>query len=392
VVPIAVTNAVNAANLLYVSVTVCAPNSTTQCETIPNVQVDTGSTGLRILDSAFTANEVSAGAGAQLIAALPDVTNAGGVEAECAQFADGESWGVVHSASVEIAGLATTSAVSVQIIGDTAGANIPSACQNAGTLEDSQATLGANGIIGVGYFLQDCGTACSTTQLQSQFYSVPVYWTCPSASTCTGSGLPTSLQVSNPIASFPAGYNNGDVIELPSVPATGASSASGYMVFGVATQGNNALPTAVLGVDQNGFVSANFNGANLGQSFIDSGSSVYFFQDSSVAQCSSTSVAPGFYCPTPTFSSNLILTGNAAPMGSYSFSFSIGNAVTLFTTNTNSFAFNNLGAPLSATAITNNQTFDVGLPFFLGRSIFTVFEGATASTVTGPAAAIGVSS
>jgi hypothetical protein len=164
------------------------------------------------------------------------------------------------------------------------------------------------------------------------------------------------------------------------------------MVFGVATQGNNALPTAVLGVDQNGFVSANFNGANLGQSFIDSGSSVYFFQDSSVAQCSSTSVAPGFYCPTPTFSSNLILTGNAAPMGSYSFSFSIGNAVTLFTTNTNSFAFNNLGAPLSATAITNNQTFDVGLPFFLGRSIFTVFEGATASTVTGPAAAIGVSS
>ena len=34
-------------NLLYASVTVCQPNSTSQCKTIDHVLVDTGSTGLR---------------------------------------------------------------------------------------------------------------------------------------------------------------------------------------------------------------------------------------------------------------------------------------------------------------------------------------------------------
>jgi hypothetical protein len=43
----------NYANGLFVSVTVCVPASST-CQTIPNVLVDTGSTGLRILGSALT--------------------------------------------------------------------------------------------------------------------------------------------------------------------------------------------------------------------------------------------------------------------------------------------------------------------------------------------------
>ena len=43
----------NYANGVFVSVTVCVP-STSTCQTVPNVLVDTGSTGLRILSSALT--------------------------------------------------------------------------------------------------------------------------------------------------------------------------------------------------------------------------------------------------------------------------------------------------------------------------------------------------
>jgi Protein of unknown function (DUF3443) len=41
-------------NSLFTSVTVCVPGSTTNCQTIDHVQVDTGSYGLRILSSALT--------------------------------------------------------------------------------------------------------------------------------------------------------------------------------------------------------------------------------------------------------------------------------------------------------------------------------------------------
>jgi len=41
-------------NGIWTSVTICAPGSTNNCQTIPNVLVDTGSVGLRVLSSALT--------------------------------------------------------------------------------------------------------------------------------------------------------------------------------------------------------------------------------------------------------------------------------------------------------------------------------------------------
>ena len=38
-----------AANTLYTTITVCAPGSSTNCQTIDHIEVDTGSYGLRIL-------------------------------------------------------------------------------------------------------------------------------------------------------------------------------------------------------------------------------------------------------------------------------------------------------------------------------------------------------
>ena len=43
-----------AINTAYTTVTVCAPGSTSNCQTIDHIQVDTGSSGLRILSEVLT--------------------------------------------------------------------------------------------------------------------------------------------------------------------------------------------------------------------------------------------------------------------------------------------------------------------------------------------------
>jgi len=73
-------------NTVLTSVTVCVPGTQT-CQTIPNVMVDTGSTGLRLLASVLTI-------------ALPPVTSptTGHAYSECTDFADGVTWGAVSAA------------------------------------------------------------------------------------------------------------------------------------------------------------------------------------------------------------------------------------------------------------------------------------------------------
>jgi hypothetical protein len=55
--------------------------------------------------------------------------------------------------------------------------------------------------------------------------------------------------------------------------------------------------------------------------------------------------------------------------------FSIANANALFNTGHN--VFNDVGGP-------NAGGFDLGLPFFFGRTVYVAIEGASAGGVTGP--------
>src|SRR5262249_42325588 len=78
----------------FTSVTVCAPGSTTNCQTIDHIQVDTGSSGLRLISSVLSP-----------ALSLKQQTDANGNPmVECAQFADGFSWGPVKMADIRIAG------------------------------------------------------------------------------------------------------------------------------------------------------------------------------------------------------------------------------------------------------------------------------------------------
>ena len=346
-------------NTLYTTVTVCLPGSTTQCQTIDHIQVDTGSYGLRILASVLTLS-------------LPATTASDGNSlVECTQFVDGYSWGPIASADIQIGG-ETASSVPVQVIGSSSFPNVPSACSSAvNNPEDTVAQFGANGIIGIGVFEQDCGLGCATNTDAGYYYSCT-----PTA--CAPVTAALTAQVLNPVPLF-AADNNGTIIELPSVADGGAATVSGSLIFGIDTESNNASGTeTVLTVDPNqGNFTTVFAAQTLSSSFIDSGSDGLFFNDGSIPACSSSDFT-GFYCPTGTESFTATLTGLNSV--SASVSFGVGNAQNMADAAPTFTAFSTLAGSYSS----STTTFDWGLPFYFGRRVATAIELHSSSVGTGP--------
>jgi len=344
---------------LFTTVTICAPGSTTDCQTIDHIQVDTGSSGLRILGSVLTLS-------------LPVQTDSGGnAVLECVQFLDGFSWGPVATADVQIGG-ESASSVPVQVIGNANWQTVPSACSSTGPSEDTVQTFGANGILGVGPFIQDCGSGCATVVSNGFYYS------CVTSTSCSQTTMAVGQQVTNPATLF-ATDNNGVIIELPAIGASGAATVTGSLVFGIGTQGNNGLGSAtVYTVDPgNGSLTTSYNGSSLTNSFIDSGSNALYFPDNSIPVCGPSTTAPGFFCPTSTLSLSASIQGVNGT--SVNVNFQIANAVNLFSTNAAITAVTNIGAPNS-----DSTSFDWGLPFYFGRNIYTAFEQHNTSGGQGP--------
>lgn len=350
-----------ATNTLYTTVTVCAPGSTTECQTLDNIQVDTQSYGLRLLAQVLTIS-------------LPVITDSSGnALVECTQFVDGYSWGPVATADVQVSGETATS-VPVQVIGSSNFTIVPSACSSTGTQEDTVAVFGANGIIGIGNFPQDCGEACVQSAAIGDYYSC-------AGSACNPTTVALASQVTNPVTLF-ATDNNGTVIILPSVPEEGAASVTGSLIFGIDTKSNNASGSQTVFTEQGstdsypGDLSTIFLGQTLSQSFIDSGSNGLFFNDSSIATCTSADF-PGFYCPASAMSLSATVTGmNAA---SASVSFTVGNAQEQADANPSFTAF----ATLAGT-YPSSDTFDWGMPFFYGRTVYNAIEGYATKVGSGP--------
>jgi Protein of unknown function (DUF3443) len=356
----------NAINTLYTTVTLCVPGTST-CQTIDNIQVDTGSWGLRVLASVLTLS-------------LPVSTATDGNSlVECTTFVDGYSWGPVALADLQVAG-EKASSLPVQVIGSSSFTVVPPDCSSTGSAEDTVTTFGANGILGIGVFEQDCGEGCAENAQSGYYYSC-------TATDCKAIAVPLQSQVLNPIPLF-ATDNNGSIIELSSVAAGGAATASGSVFFGIDTESNNASSgQTVLTLDpDNGYftTTTTFNAAPLTGSFIDSGSNGLFFNDidestnqSAIALCKSTDFS-GFYCPTSTTSLSATLTGQSGT--SATVSFSVENAETILNANPTYTAFSTLGGQYSSTS----DTFDWGLPFFYGRNVYNAIENHTTAAGTGP--------
>ena len=103
----------NSTNIVFTSVTICAPG-TQNCQTIDHIQVDTGSTGLRIMSSVLTPS----------LSLFQQKDTNGNPIVECTQFVDGYVWGPIKVADVTIAGEKANS-VPIQVIGDPTFVTVP---------------------------------------------------------------------------------------------------------------------------------------------------------------------------------------------------------------------------------------------------------------------------
>jgi hypothetical protein len=341
-------------NGAFTSVTICAPGQSAGCQTIDGVLVDTGSTGLRVLSSALT------------ITLTQQAGSSGAPIVECAQFLDGFTWGPVQMADVKLAG-EQASSVPIQVIDEREFPNIPAACSSAGVAEDTLDKLGANAILGIGLFRQDCGPACAFVGSSNP----GLYYAC-SATGCQPAAVSLANQLQNPVALF-SRDNNGVVIQLPAVAAGGAFSVTGSLVYGIGTQANNGLGSAkVLAVDASGNITTIFGGQSYPSSFIDSGSNGIYFLDAGASGLPLCQDSADFYCPaTP---QSLSATNRGANGVTIAAPFNVGNADTL---DSRFSAFNEIAGP-------NPGGFDFGLGFFFGRSVYTAIEGQGTPGGAGP--------
>ena len=354
-------------NQPYVTVKVCAAGSQTQCANIDHVLLDTGSWGLRLVGSVLAANSV----------ALQTETDAQGQAIEeCGSFGASPTWGRVALADVYLAG-EVAAKLPIQVLDDTGvSAMPPTSCSSKGTIANAVSDYGANGLLGVGVLAQDCGPACvsATTPLS-------IYYGCTPAGACTAENIALTQQVTNPVAMFLTD-KNGVIVNLPNlVNANGDLTVQGELIFGIATQADNALPTAgltVLGSDSAGDFRTTYNGGTTAlPALIDSGSRRYVFDDPTIPGCTSVEWV-GNYCPKP------------APQSVFAVNTGVGlnNA-----NNTVNFAISdpNTFVPQGkATAYINlangggSKTFTWGMPFFYGRKMYFGIDQRVSGTFTGP--------
>jgi len=360
--------AAGAINHPYVTVKVCAAGSQTQCANIDHVLLDTGSVGLRLVRSVLAAGGVSLNA---------ETDAQGRAVEECVSFVGGQTWGPVALADVTLAG-EVAAKLPVQVMDDTgAGAPPPPTCGANGTLINGASGFDANGVLGVGVFAQDCGSTCVNATAP-----LSIYYGCTTAGVCTAENAALAVQVANPVAMFGAD-NNGIIVNLPNLQnANGDAAVQGELIFGIATQTDNALPATgftVLGADANGDFTATYNGSTtVLPALIDSGTDSYAFDDPAIPVCPSATygVFGGFYCPT------------AAPQSVFAVNAGVGvnnasSKVDFAIADPHTFVAN-AAAFIDLAGGGGSARFTWGMPFFYGRKIYVGIDQRTAGSYTGP--------
>ena len=357
-------------NHAYVTVKVCVPGSNTQCATIDHVLLDTGSWGLRLVGSVLAANSLVLNAETDAL---------GQTIKECARFAGTQTWGPVTLADVYLAG-EVAAKLPIHVLEDPAtNPKAPSSCSGSNTITNAVSDLHANGLLGVGVLAQDCGAACVSAATPLSFY-----YGCTASGVCTKENVALANQVTNPVAMFSTD-NNGVIVNLPNlVNANGDITVQGELIFGIATQADNALPAsglAVLGTDSAGKFQTTYNGGTTllaGQ--IDSGTDIYVFEDPALPGCTSIDWV-GYYCPKP------------APQNVFAINTGVGvnNA-----TSTVNFAIADpntfipevpTGKGTAYISLANgggSPRFIWGMPFFYGKKIYFGINQRVSGTYTGP--------
>jgi hypothetical protein len=364
------------ANAAFTSLTICKPGSTTACQNISGILVDTGSYGLRILQSGIPQLKLT-----QLLDAN------GNILENCDSFPDGSFlWGPVALADIYIAGEFASSAP-VQVVNDSVNEVVPDGCANGGNNLNTSQLLGANGILGIGPEPNDC-TVGGVNYCDGSSQTVPpnVYYACPSVG-CKSSDSPVIVpairQVANPVFLLNQD-SNGVILRFPQVSESEVS-LQGTMVFGIGTEtgstfyAENGLGNAtVFTLDASDHFTTVFNGQSLTGSSFDSGSDGLFFPDELPTCAQHTE----FYCPASVTELSATIEGTSQER--VLVDFSVANADDLLSSFPNDAVFPALAGPQgnfgSCKDGNASCVFDWGLPFFYGRSVYTAID---TQTVTG---------
>lgn len=371
-------------NVLFATVTVCALGGTpgtNQCASIDHVLVDTGSVGLRVLASKVQG------------LSLPSVPVGAGQNAwECFPFVIGGLWGANAVADVWL-GQQRGTAVPMQLIDDRSAMNPTADCISVtdNSLLTSAASLGANGILGIGSTTLDCGADCVSGSYHVNSSSPPgssvLYYACPpgatNSSTCSLTPIQANSQTFNPVAALSAPYNNGVILKMPAIPTTqtGAATAAGELIFGVGDPSalTSDFTQVMLGTNPatDSYLSINtrFNGHTFASSYLDTGTNGMFFYDASITVCASSSSSSYWYCPASTMSNlqALLSDGDNITQNVVPVSFQIANFTVL--SNTSNTAFADAAGAVGTTnssgvAVPDTKTFAWGMPFFYGRQVY----------------------
>jgi Protein of unknown function (DUF3443) len=350
-----ISGALDSVNVPYTSVTICAVG-TSNCTTVNNVLIDTASFGLRIFGSQIRNLGISAN------------TNDGDEVGECALFGSGSTWGSISTVNVTIGGEPQIT-IPIQVIDDLgAFAAAPKVCTQGSVLMSSPSEARFNGILGIGQNQNDT--------------DFTLYFDCSGNDCSALSSIPIADVVVDPVAEFPVD-NNGLVVSLPSIPASGTADTTGTIFFGIGTESNNTPPDSVqvyfensdVGSDNYLTIDTVFNG-DTAPGIFDTGSNGLFFNDSSITECSED---VGFYCPSSALSfsaTNESIDSSA----SSTVDFVVKNAANLL--DSDNSAFDDLGGTFDGGS--SFDEFDWGLPFFFNRTVFIENSGAQSSLGTGP--------
>ncbi len=389
-----------------VEVTLCDSLTGVKCEKISDILLDTGSFGLRVFKDAFTKLEPYDLSKVAKDFEFFSKSNSGvnGKLVQCARFGDGSAdWGPVMKARIILGGEDPVLSP-IQII-DRDFANYTSKCENTAdgsSPEESPATAGFNGILGVGLFAEDCGIDC-------EIFNSNIYFNCdpadtslpPDISPCKKTqALVATEQLKNPVSLLDVD-NNGLIVQLPSVPKGGAAAVEGNLILGIDTRTASSIGYAnnsatsdlkthkaaeeVIG-DNFAYFKTIYRGTNYETSFLDTGSNGLYFDAPSSAvipNCSSIG-APWFFCPESELSLQATTLGADGVISSL-INFKIIGFQDLLEPNR---VFYNLGGDAGdgdGNADPDPMIgFDWGLPFFLGRNVYNGINGATSSLGTGP--------
>ena len=212
-------------NTPLVSVTICAINNPSNCQTINNILLDTeaqasGSSSRSSIARSLLEWSRSRKAPTPWVNASPTaITQVTGDRFSMPMFRSQES------RKSPFRFRSSTRASN----------NPPALCKSPNSTPDtSPSEAGFNGILGVQPISQDCGSDCTTDSANG------LYYTCSGSDCSGGATVAMNAQVTNVVSAIPTD-NNGVILTFPSISASGVSSQIGTMTIGLGTRG--ALPT-----------------------------------------------------------------------------------------------------------------------------------------------------